>query len=174
MRLNDRLKESFEAQVNKSKSDVWSAAENRQKNFRWTEFLLSDPIDYREFDIQNKSIQIARRPRFFDPFRASGRIIFEMEEGGKLKWEIHPFDDALLIFLFILGSFLILLTVLVLIISRNNLTLAVFVSIGLTWTLTGIVIYLIYRLNKMMLVQYGKRIASELSGDNRASHQQNV
>jgi hypothetical protein len=162
MGLNDRINQNFVSNVDKSKSEIWNAVAAKIKKFSWAEFLLTDPIDYREFEIKDATIQVLRRPRFYDPFRPFGRIIYEMDENGKLKWQVRPHDNnvPIVLLIYILG--LVTWTVLVLLIGSKDYV-GIFLFLLLSWTLPGLMIYLRFKFDQVRLVEYGHRIVKELT-----------
>lgn len=124
-----------------------------------------DLIDYRAFSLSINRIEVQRNLSLLNPFKGLGTIIFQFEENGgetKIKCSIDSYGSWMLFaMLFMMGSFLLMLTALLLLNVDGNY-LAVACSLVLMWTFGLGIVYFSWFINLYRLKAYSKLILKEL------------
>lgn len=164
MKLNRENKKCLDFKINKSKEGIWKTAKENIKNYQWTDFLLTNKVDYREFVLDDQKIEVTRISTFFSPFRSYGKIIFKIDEekGSLLKCEIIPYNNNYNYIVLAIFTFLILWTLVGLLLnSIQNSIIIIFFG----WTISILFVFFKYRFDKNNLIKYTKLIVKDLTAD---------
>ena len=170
MGLNEKLKDSFVFTVDKTKSEILETIENRKQNQQWTDFLLADTFDFKGIVETGGQLEILRKPTTFSPFRPYGKIIINIntigESKSKLTGETIPYNGNLPFALILIFGFIGLWTIGVLLTIKITIALPM---TFITWSVFGLIIFLQYKYYKWGLLDYTKRLVTELTNDKKAS-----
>jgi len=170
MRLNEKIKGSFDFTIDKTKSEILETIENRKQNQQWTDFLLTDTFDFKGIVETGGQLEILRKPTTFSPFRPYGKIIINIntigESKSKLTGETIPFNRNLPFTLILIFGFNGLWTIGVLLTIKITIALPM---AFITWSVFGLIIFLQYKYYKWGLLNYTKRLVTELTKDKKAS-----
>ena len=170
MGLNEKIKGSFDFTIDKTKSEILETIENRKQNQQWTDFLLTDTFDFKGIVETGGQLEILRKPTIFSPFRPYGKIIINIntieESKSKLTGETIPFNRNLPFTLILIFGFIGLWTIGVLLTIKITIALPM---AFITWSVFGIIIFLQYKYYKWGLLNYTKRLVTELTKDKKAS-----
>jgi hypothetical protein len=170
MGFNDKIKIRFEATSNVSMEEIFIRISEGKKRQSWTDFLLADSINYKEISVNNGQFEIIRTATPLNAFKANGKIVFiinEIEDNKtQLKCEILPFNGSLPIIVGLLIGGLTFWSLLVLFFSRG---FQAFILIVFAWTAFSLFTYVQYFFNKLGLIDYAKKVISELTRDKKPS-----
>ena len=161
MKLNDKIRISFQENLNKSESEILERLDSKINNYDWTDLISVDGIDYREFRIKKGIIKILREPKFLAPFRPYGKILIKFDSNNEtLNCEIHPYNKALPSILLTIGIILTLWTVGVLwtTMGINSLLMILFAYSGLS-----LFLLIRYYYDRSSLKRYAKKVIDEIN-----------
>lgn len=157
------MKTVYQLKCNKSKPEIWRTLTHKKEQFHKLHgYLSADTVDYRELKLEQDVITVLRQPTFFSPFRAYGRITFNIDENNKLlTCTIYPYNGK---FSVILG--LIILTLILWTVSSFlfGLTFNVVLMILTGWLAFGLVFLIKYKIDKSNLITYSKNVVREMKG----------
>ena len=167
MGLNDKITEQFELTIENSSQRILATLSDQKQKQTWTDFIFSDGIDFKGIKLKDNGLEIIRIPSTLNPFKAHGRITFNLFDTDSnkvtIKCKIIPHDG---IFPYILGfyvAFFTLWTIACFLIARGDLKALLLVIPG--WTVFGLIIYFGLPYTKSGLRNYSKRIVKELMTD---------
>ena len=169
MNFNDRLKDRFQFEVEKSNIEIFQHVSERKKTYSWSD-LLTESIDFNEVIINKDELVINRRPAFFSPFRSNGKIVFKVTQSGSmsiLDGETSPYYGFSILLMVLFFIFLSIWTAGVLLLTAKLLNALLIVSFA--WMIFGLLLFLIYTFQKRGLRNYAKKFVTELSGNTKAS-----
>jgi len=171
MGVNDKISEHFQLTVENSTSRILADLSNRKQQQTWTDFILSDQIDFKGIEVKDNRLEILRIPTVLNPFKAHGRITFDLSDSDNntvtVKCRILPQDGIfpyVIIFYFV---FFTLWTIACFLIAWGDLKVLLLVIPG--WTVFGLVIYFGLLYTKSGLRNYARRIVKELMTEKKAS-----
>ncbi len=167
MGLNDKITEHFELTVENSSQRILTTLYDHKQKQTWTDYIFSDNVDFNGIEIKDNRLEIIRIPSVLNPFKAHGRITFNLLDTDNnrvtVKCKIVPHDG---IFPYILGfyvTFFTLWTIVSFLITRGD-SKALFLIIP-GWAVFGLIIYFGLVYTKSGLRNYSRRIVKELMTD---------
>ncbi|HRJ28686.1 MAG TPA: hypothetical protein PLV21_09225 [Cyclobacteriaceae bacterium] len=170
MGLNEKITEQFDVTTNVSTQDILQRLSDGKQKQTWTDFLVTNTIDYKAININNRRIEIIQTPTVLNAFKPNGRITIDLSDSDdnttKLKCEVVPFNGNLPILIWLPIGALTLWSLGVLLFSRS---FQGFLMIFGAWTAFGLLTYLMFLFNKHGLINYSKRVVKELTQDKKAS-----
>ena len=170
MGLDEKIKDSFDFTVDKTKSEILDIIENRKQNQQWIDFLLADTFDFKGIVETGGQLEIQRKPTTFSPFRPYGKIIININTIGESKSKLTgvtiPYNGNLPFALILIFAFIVLWTIVVLLTIKITIALPM---TFITWSVFGLIIFLQYKYYKWGLLNYTKRLVAELTKDKKAS-----
>ena len=157
----NKTDDSITYEVNISKKHLLDKIHERIKKYTWTNALLADNVDYKEFQIEENKIKIKRKPTNLTTFGQIELLIEELtEEKSNLKFDIIPFNKLFPWGRPILIAFGLFLTVFGLLIDRSIYTLLIIVS---GWSFLSVFLYFRMKFERHMMFRYTKLIVKDLS-----------
>lgn len=157
------MKIVYQLECNKSKPEIWRTLTHKKEQFdKLQDYLLADTVDYRELKLEQDIITVLRQPTFLAPFRAYGRITFNINENNKiLTCTIYPYDGKLPIILGLITLTLIFWTAFSFLFG---LTFNIIIMILTGWIAFGLVFLIKVKIDKSSLKNYSKNIIREMKG----------
>jgi len=135
--------------------------EKQEKNFL---LIATNTINYRQFRINDNTIEIERYPNFFYPIKGSGNITFNLipsYSGTEIECKVVPSLLGIIFNFALLLIFLIIVTGLMLS-SIQHFYFSTIIFMTIFWILPLLVFYLAVKLNTTSLDSYAKLILYDL------------
>jgi len=164
-----KLTKSYEFITKKSIEEILSEIKLKSESKKSIgNFLTSENINYKDFIISDKKIEIERWPSIFNPFRGSGIITFELNksiEGTKIKCNYGPIKLGIYMGLGLM-AFVFIALFIVLLISPFDSYLkeifAIFIFLILPFGLIMLISYLFLLFNTNQLEKYLRSILKDI------------
>jgi len=142
-------------------SEIEKGAEKQTKNLL---LIVTKTINYKQFTIIDNTIEIERYPNFFNPFKGSGNITFNLisnNPGTKIECKIVPSLLGIIFNFALLFLFLIIVTVLMFS-SIQHIYFGTVIFMALFWILPIVVYYFVCKLNTTNLDSYARLVLYDL------------
>jgi hypothetical protein len=170
MRLSEKIIERFDLTTDVSTSDILQRVSDGKQKQTWTDFFVTDAIDFKAINISGERIEIIQSPSVLNAFNPNGRITIDLskmeDNKTKLKCEVVPYNGNLPILIWFPIGALTFWSLLVLAFTRS---FHGFTMILGAWTVASAFVYLLFLYNKHGLINYSKKVIKELVRDEKAS-----
>lgn len=101
--INNRINLTFETDVNKGADQIMTLIEEKKKEHTCYSIFAHGHIDFKEFKINDKVIEVLRKPYTFWPFRPFGKIKFTLHQTSstrtKIKYEVMTGNNLVPLFI---------------------------------------------------------------------------
>ena len=147
-------------ELNMSKSQLLAKIQERIKNYSWTDLLLANTVDYKEFEIESEKIKIKRRPANLTTWGEIDLFVEEIESNKtRLNFNIISFHELFPWARGLMITFGVFFTILGLLIDRSTTSLLIIV---LCWVVVSLFVHLRLRLESYMMTKYTELIVRDL------------
>jgi hypothetical protein len=150
MRLTEKIIERFDLTTDISTSDILQRVSDGKQKQTWTEFFVTDAIDFKAINISGGRIEIIQSPSILNAFKPNGRITIDLsrmeDNKTRLKCEVVPYDGNLLSLIWFPIGALAFWSLLVLAFTRS---FQGFIMILGAWTVVSLFVYLFFCITSM-------------------------